>query len=266
MKCEEAQEIIKALVDNELPYHERNYIDVHLKDCQRCRSIYEQELALKEEICRAGASIKAPADLRKRILSDRRIFGERVSVGEGWKGLFWPLKTLRPAFVSVLFLLVVIPTLYLMWPTEESVAVAALQTHEKIIGGALSITSPESAQQVKELLSRSVGGTFAPMEYDLSVVGLRAIGGLVQEVGGRKVLVTVYEGKGLPISCFTFLGTEEDAPATAAIFFDPEKKTNFYTFSQDRINGVMQRVGERICILVSEMPLQDLVTLARSRA
>lgn len=266
MRCEEAQELINALVDNELSYHERNYIDVHLKDCQRCRFIYEQELALKREVRRAGASMKAPADLRKRILSDRRIFGERVNVGEGWKRLFWPLKTLRPAFASVLFLLVVIPTLYLMWPTEKPIAVAALQTHKKIVGGAFSITSPESAQEVKELLFRSVGGTFAPMEYDLSVVGLRAIGGLVQEVGRRKVLVTVYEGKGIPLTCYTFLGTVEDAPATAAIFFDPEKKSNFYTFSKGRINAVMQRVGERICILVSEMPLQDLIALARLRA
>ncbi len=79
-------------------------------------------------------------------------------------------------------------------------------------------------------------------------------------------LITAYEGKGIPLTCYTFLGTEEDAPATAAIFFGPEKRANFYTFSQGRINEVMQRVGERICILVSEMPLQDLIALARFRA
>jgi hypothetical protein len=104
------------------------------------------------------------------------------------------------------------------------------------------------------------------MEYDFSLLGLQAVGGFVQEVRGRKVLVTVYEGKGRPVSCFTFLGTERDAPEGAAIFFDAGKERNFYTFSQGRINGVLQRVGEKICILVSEMPLEDLAALARSRA
>ena len=88
MKCEEAQELITALVDGELSNQERSSIEDHFKDCRKCQLTYEQEQVLKEEIRRAGASMKAPADLRKKILSDRRIFGERVNVGEGWKRLF----------------------------------------------------------------------------------------------------------------------------------------------------------------------------------
>jgi len=133
MKCEEAQGLITALADNELPEQERYSIEDHLKDCPECEFIYAQEKALKREVCWAAINVKAPVVLREKILSDRRIFGERVNVGKGWKRSFWPLKTLRPAFVSVLFLLVVIPTLYLMWPTEKSIAPAALQTHEKIV-------------------------------------------------------------------------------------------------------------------------------------
>ncbi len=265
MKCEEAQELITPLVDNELSHHERSSIEDHLKDCPECESIYAQEKALKREVCLAATNVKAPVVLRERILSDRRIFPKSVSVPEGQKRSFLlPKMVLRPGFVLAILLLLVLPLLYLMWPTEKSVAQAALQTHEKIVGGALPITKAGSPQEVKELLFRSAGGTFAPMEYDFSILGLQAVGGFVQEVGGRKILVMAYEGKRLPISCFTFLGTERDAPADAAIFFDAGKQINFYTFSQGRINGVMQRVGERICILVSEMPPQDLLALARS--
>jgi hypothetical protein len=153
-----------------------------------------------------------------------------------------------------------------MWPIEEPTALAALRTHEKIVAKAIPIQRAGNSHEIKELLFRSVGAAFAPMEYDFSMAGLKAVGWLVQEVGGRKVLVTVYEGKGLLLSCYTFLGVEKDAPANAAVFFDPEKGKNFYTFSQGRINGVLQRVGERICILVSEMPLQNLITLAQSMA
>lgn len=169
-------------------------------------------------------------------------------------------------FIGALLLLIIIPLLYLMWPTKQFIALAALETHEKIVGGAISFTRLGDQQRVQEFLFRSVDGKFSPMGYDLSMIGLQAIGGLVQEFGGRKILAAIYEGKGAPIGCYTFLGTEEDAPGSATLFFDREKGINFYTFSQGRINAVMQRVGERICILVSEMPMQDLLTLARSQA
>ena len=91
-------------------------------------------------------------------------------------------------------------------------------------------------------------------------------GGMVQEINGRKVLVTVYTGNGLSVTCFTFLGTEGDAPENATAFFDPGKKIKFYTFAKDGFNAVLHREGNVICILVSEMPAQELLALARSKS
>lgn len=51
---------------------------------------------------------------------------------------------------------------------------------------------------------------------------------MVQEVGGRKILVTVYEGEAPSLSCYTFLGTDRDVPAEAALFVDPEKNHFLY--------------------------------------
>jgi hypothetical protein len=253
-------------VDIELSQQERYSIEVHLKDCQTCRFIYEQERELKKAIRAAVASVTAPAELREKILSDCRVITEGGNVGGRWQRLLRPLQTgLRPAFVSVTIFLLVVAGLYLMWPVEKPIALAALQTHESIVVGAISLAKSGDPREVKKFLFRSVGGTFAPMEYDFSVAGLRAVAGLVQEIGGRKALVTVYEGKGSPVICLTFMGSERDAPADATVFFDAGKERNFYTFSQGGTNAVFQRVGERVCILVSEMPPQDLLTLARSR-
>jgi mycothiol system anti-sigma-R factor len=266
MNCEEARELITALVDDELSYEERYAIEIHLGDCPRCMPIYGQELELKKVLRSAGASVKAPAQLRERILSGTRIFAKRGNFAR-WKGLLWPLKAdLRLAFACAIVLFLLVPVLYVLWPTGKPVALAALETHESIVGGATSLRRLGSPREVKEFLFRSVGGTFAPMEYDFSVADLKAVGGLVRQVGGRNMLVTVYEGKGPPVSCYTFLGVEKDAPASARVVFDPEKEKNFYTFSQGRMNGVMRRVGERICILVSEMPLEELLALARGKA
>ena len=266
MNCREAKELITALVDNELSDLERYSIEGHLKTCLRCQYAHKQEQELKRQVRLIGAGIAAPSDLKERILSDRRIFPEMAESSHGWKWHTWPGRVVfRPAFALALLVLLVLPTFYLMWPESVPVSMAALETHEKILIGDVPFIRSSTQEEVKERLYRSVGKSFAPMGYDLSPVGLRAVGGMVQEIGRRRILVTVYEGSGPSLSCFTFLDTDGGAPPNR-LHFDPEKNMSFYTFSNGQTNGVMQRVGGRICILVSKMPLQELLALARSIA
>lgn len=266
MICEEVKDLITALVDNELSRAERESLEGHLRDCHRCQLSYKQEQVLKEAVRTAGIRLKAPAHLGDRILSDPRIFSETAQLREQ-SGRFRPWAvTLQPAFVLALLVLLVLPTLYLMRPGKPSVSLSALLVHERILAGAVSFTRAASQDGVKERLLRSVGGEFAPMGYDLSMMSLQAVGGVVQEIQGRKILVTVYEGKGPSLTCHTFLGTEAEAPVGASLFFDQEKKINFYTFSRNGVNAVFHREGRVICILVSKMPLGDLLALARAKA
>lgn len=267
MKCEEAQELITALVDNELNDPEGSLLESHLKDCPKCQFVFLQEQNLKREIHAAGIKLYAPADLRERILSNRRIFPERAYLAKGWKNLISPRRrVLRPALVLGVLVVLLLPTFYLIRSTDRPIALAALEIHKKVLEGDISLTKAASQDEMKENLIRSVEGRFAPMGYDLSMVGLHPEGGMVQEVKGRKVLVTVYEGKGLSLACFTFIGTDEDAPEKADIFFDPEKKIKFYTFSHGDIHGVLHREGNVICILVSKMPMMEILALARAKA
>lgn len=268
MTCEDAQELITALVDNELSDTERSSIEDHFRVCRNCAFAYEQERALKREVRLAVASLRAPAHLRERILSDRRILPERAESRKRWKDR-WPATGtfLRPAFALALLVLVILPVLYLVRPAQQSVSLSTLKTHKKIVDGSISFAKARSQEEIKERLSRSVEGKFAPMGHDLSMASLRAVGGFVHEVAGRKILVTIYDGRGSPLTCHIFLGTEEGGvPTNAAVFFDPEKGINLYAFSRGRINGVMQREGEATCVLVSERPMTDLLALARSKA
>ena len=83
---------------------------------------------------------------------------------------------------------------------------------------------------------------------------------------GRKILVAIYQGEGGSLLCYTLLGSEADAPANAARFFDPDMKMNFYAFSRAGINAVLHREGDVICILASEMPMDDLLALVKAKA
>src|SRR5918996_3300048 len=109
MKCEEAQELITALVDGELSRLEQTAIETHLGDCPRCRWAYEQEQALKREIHKVGVSTKVPANLRGKILADYGSGRTELESPRGWSKVALPFRSfLRPAFALAVLLVVML--------------------------------------------------------------------------------------------------------------------------------------------------------------
>jgi anti-sigma factor RsiW len=255
MNCREAEEFITALADNELSDSERVDIAEHLHSCSVCRVRHQQELALKSELRKAGDAIRAPARLKEKILHDRRIPSAVPSV--------FAHRFFRPELIAALVVLLLLPALYLMRPTGQPVALTALRTHEKILKGELSVISSGSPEALRGRLSESVGGAFAPMTYDLLSIKRAATAGAVLDWNGRKALVMIYQGDGPSITCYTFPGTEADAPPGAEVLYDPNRKTNFYAYSHNGMNLVFHREGKLICILVSSLPMPELLAIAR---
>jgi anti-sigma factor RsiW len=267
MKCEEAHELITALVDEELSHLERASIEAHLEDCPRCRWAYEREQALKREIHKVGVSISVPADLKRRILTDHGIPPKELESTRGWNKMVLPFRPLlRSAFGLALLLIVLLPMIYLMQSHSQPISLAALEIQEKIMGGELSLRTTKTQYELRDWQIRAVNGKFAPMGYDLLPKHFQPVGGVVQDVNGRKMLVTVYKGTGISVTCFTFLGTEEDALKDAAVVFDHGRNINFYTFSRNGYNAVLHRKDNLICILVSKMLTEELLDLARVKA
>jgi mycothiol system anti-sigma-R factor len=265
MTCEETQELITALVDGELLDSERGSLESHLQECARCRFAVEEEQLVKQTIRNSAERIRAPGELRDKILSDRRIFPEKSRTG--WRDRLWPMpKLARPALAAAVILAIALPTVFFFRGSREPVAVTALESYDLFRKGTLSVHRAENPGQIVEQLTRAVGGHFHPMGYDLTAMNLQPVAGFVQEIQGRKILVAVYQGQGGTLFCYTFFGSEEDAPGNAARFYDTTKKMNFYAFSRGGLNAVLHREGDIICILASEMPMEELLTLAKSKA
>jgi mycothiol system anti-sigma-R factor len=265
MICEEAQELITALVDGELLDHERGPLESHLRECPQCSSTMEQEQLLKQMIRDQAAQVRAPAELRRRIFSDRRIFPGRASAR--WHHRISSMRRfLLPALAAGLLLAIGVSAFWMLKPPSEPVAAVALGTYSRFAGGELSIDPAESPEAMAERLTRAAGGHLHPMGYDLSAMDLRPVAGLVREIQGRKILVTIYQGLGGTLLCYTFLGSEQDAPPNSAKFVDASKKINFYAFSRGGVNAVLHREGDVICILASDMPMDKLLALARGKA
>lgn len=267
MNCDEARELITGLIDNELSGAERSSIQGHLKECSRCLRVYDLERALKGEIHIVGANMTAPAELKKRILTDHDLLPNDSESHKTWSKIaliFRPFR--RPAFAVAGFVILLLPIIYFVQPHGQPMSVAALEIQEKIASGELSLRKAASQNELRDWQTRAVDGKFAPVQYDLSSMQVQPVGGVVQEINGRKILVTVYTGNNISVTCFTFLGTEQDASRDAAVFYDQERKINFYTFSRNGYNAILHREGEIICILMSDMPAEKLLALATGKA
>jgi hypothetical protein len=161
--------------------------------------------------------------------------------------------------------LLILPTYYLSNRISQPVALAAFETYESFRQGKLPLERTSSGEIVRRL-TQAVDGHFHPMGYDLSAINLEPVAGVVREINGRKILVAIYQGEGGSLLCYTLLGSEADAPLNAARFFDQDKKMNFYAFSRAGINAVLHRERDVICILASEMPMDELLALARKKS
>jgi anti-sigma factor RsiW len=264
MNCDEAQEWITALIDNELSAQERVAIEEHLANCSPCQQLCAQERRIKLEIRKASALITAPVSLRKVVEG----FGDNASQWHRAKTQlkhFLTLPRVRPALALALVLLVLYPWLF-PGRAKKDIALQTLSTYAEIAAGKQALTRVDDPNELKRRLVQAVNGRFAPMGFDLSAIKLYPVSGWVEKIGRREILVVVYQGEGPTVTCFTLLGSESDAPANAEIFYDAATKVNFYSFTKDDVHAVMHREGEVICIMVSKMPAADLLALMREKA
>jgi anti-sigma factor RsiW len=265
MRCEDAQELITGSIDGELNAAERRALEAHLAECRPCKLEREREAALKQSLKRASAAIAAPPRLRRAISEKIGAFaGDRRQ--RRWLGsrnwLPWP--SLRPvaAFAAVL---VIIAALLSQLHWKSDITGEALAVYRDIASGKALVQVNDPAK-LKADLSRAIENRFAPVSPDLSALKLFPVAGFAQKIGGRDVLVTVYQGAGPTVVCFTFVGDESDAPQDAAALFDPETGVNFYSFSRGAVSAVMHRVGAVNCLLVANLPVADLLAAARGKA
>lgn len=269
MRCDEAQELITARVDNELGVDERAAIDAHLKICAECARAFEQESILKRRIHLTAQQLSAPVALR-RVIEEKTAAKAAVAGISIWRSCFdgFALATWRRSLAAAILLLIAGSVIYTQWRVEknENIALAALDTHNSILSGKTALLRAVNLAAMRKELAHAVGDRFKPVVLDFSLMKLYPVAGFVQNIGGRDLLVTVYQGDGPPITCFTFLGSATDAPQGAERFYDADMRIDFYTFTRGDLNGVLHQEGEVICLLVSKMAPADLLALLRGKA
>ncbi|MDP9129031.1 MAG: zf-HC2 domain-containing protein [Candidatus Binatota bacterium] len=265
MRCDQAQELITARLDNELSADEHSAIEAHLHTCGRCQRALTAESRLKQQLKLARQEVTAPAALRREIESEIASQPALAVKTEGGFAWWFSFRSWRPAF-AVATLIIAIAAIFYAKSPQQDVGMTAIETHRDMLSGKTALVRYDDANRLRQELARAVGDRFTPIALDLSMMRLYPVSGFVQKIGDREVLVTVYQGAGPAITCFTLLGSESDAPERAERFYDADMKLNFYSFSQAGINAVLHSEGNIICILVSKMSPADIVALLRGKS
>jgi anti-sigma factor RsiW len=266
MRCDEAQELITGLVDNELTATERVATEEHLAECHDCRAQLERESALKRDMKLAASAVVVPQPLREKIeRREGKSAADEQVLASNFLRRWLALPRLRPIYGFAVVALIVAAALLFQWRPNEDIPTTALAMHESIVSGKTALVRINDAAQLRKKLTLAVNDKFAPIALDLSMIKLHPVAGFVKRIADRDMLVTVYEGEGATITCFTLLGGEADAPQDSERVFDPERKINFYAFSRGEVNGVIHQEGQVICLLVSKMALPELLSVARGK-
>jgi anti-sigma factor RsiW len=263
MNCADAQELITGSIDDALSTDERAALGSHLRECRACQNARAIEAELRDKTRRAAGALNAPPDFKQKIatLVDYATRQTPQRANLRW----WSTGRWQFAFAAMILVLVILPFLYFGQEPEKARAPVFFDLHRKAMAGEITFIDAKP-DDLAGRLAQAAGDQLKPMGYDLSMLKVQPAAGAVTEWNGRKVLLVVYRGAGLEVTCLTFVGSEEDAPRAANLFFDPEKKINFHTFSDGGLNAVLHREGDVICVLVSSLPMAELLDAARAKA
>jgi len=159
MNCDEAQEWITALIDNELSAAERVAIEEHLGTCSQCQQLCAQERRIKLDIHRTSALITAPLALRQAVegSSGNAIPWERAKTQVKH---FLTMPLVRPVLALALGLLILYPWLF-PGSAKKDIALQTLSTYAEIAAGKRALARVNDPNEIKRQLIQAVNGRFA---------------------------------------------------------------------------------------------------------
>lgn len=252
---------LQELLDGRLEGELREAVERHLLDCERCRRELEQ-MRWTRRLARASAAEPAPEGLNERLSAaldeeDARQAGPDPAA-QRWRPMSWPVWAGLAAAVVLVALVTLWPSGPPDLPAELAADFAAYRD------GTLTLEVIASdVGEVERYLERYLD--FEARVFDLAMMEYLPVGGRVHDAGGAPSALFVYRGPdGRILVCQMFRGRLEDLPAAA------QRRVNdgieFKVYDRDGETVVAWQEGEVVCVLVSDIPREQVIQLAFAKA
>jgi len=259
VSCEEAVELISALLDGELGVSDTVRLQHHLGDCEACRAAQASEMWLHSLLAAGALSEELPDFLRPRI--QEHIARAAASALRGrapwWRSALFPaVVTGALSVVAVLVLLVHLPGGGL---SESPILTDAVAEHRRYTHGetpSLGITVTDVRRLEQWIGSR----------LDLTVKlpagaarGEAPVGARVVSVAGRPAAQILYTGDGDHISLFVARKPSRPLPEEGEHIIGGRE---VYTSALGASNVGWWEDRRHLYVVVSSAGPEDLLALA----
>lgn len=205
MNCDEARELIGALLDGELEPARRAAVEAHLAACAGCADERRAQRSLSASVRAEAPYHRAPADLRGRV--GRALRG--APAFSSWRTRVAP--GLAGAVVGFACALFAVRSAPVAPPLDEAVAAHI----RAMLSDRLVAVESSDHHTVKPWFSRHVD--FSPPVPDLAAAGFPLKGGRVEPYGGRTAAVSVYTRRLHVIDVFNWPETGPDTSPALAV-------------------------------------------------
>ena len=210
MNHDEIPELLHAYSDGELDLISSREVEHHLHDCEECRRMHEQIVALRGAVTSSLPAYRAPARLRRNIRASLR----REARADQKRIAFWPALAFGAAFAALVLGFILFQTLRASHENGLVDQVVANHVRSLLATHLVDVASSDQ-HTVKPWFDGKVD--FAPDVHDFSMSGFPLVGGRLDYLDGKTAVALVYQRNKHPINIFILPapGANETSPVSS---------------------------------------------------
>ena len=238
-------------------------VERHVETCVECRREYEAMWWTKKFAAKNFAGKQAPAELRASILAALRAEGHAQGAGTAQPSFWRRQGRTMLAAAAVLVLAAILGFTYLLRQPNLPAVVAQDYLAYRTQQIALELSTADVKQM--EAYFAGHGVAFNTRVFDLGMMKYQLAGGRVQRPGRAPRALFVYRGPAnQQLICQMFAGQVGELPQGATL--RENKGIKFYTYQTKGVTAVFWQEGAVVCVLVSDIPPEEVVQLAFAKA
>jgi len=260
MKCEEARELITAMIDGEITTKEKEHVFLHLKECVSCSNNLREEKALKRRVVGLYRDMKPGNELKEKIV---KMINERTTTFPAVMVKQFPV----PLFAGIGLALVLVIFFYIYFYRAmgtkhfpEKLITHAGEIIEEIHKGISSLDYSTSDPGLLEEYFKKHGAiNFEVPVPDMRGAGYELLGGRIEKFNSIPLAISIYKSERAIVLNIMFEGIEFEGEEFGKEIVDERNGMEFYISSYSNLNSVAWWMGDELCVVVSTIPYEELI-------
>lgn len=242
MQCSEVVRSIPWLLDDELDTEAAREIEAHIRECDSCRAVLEQEGRLRLALRQVGTQVTAPAALRRKVRESIQRERPQPRLLRAW-----------PAMATAVLLVAFI------WKGVSGNSATDLDVVSRVPDLPMDVVAADGAQ-LQAYFSRKL--PFAVRLPHITDGSVSTFGGRVMNLRDRDAAYVRYNMPRGQVSMFVYEDNGDDFPEVAPLYRIGNqrmqvKEMHGYTVARWRSGGLTYSV-------VTDLPVEEFSTFVHA--